>query len=68
MQAEIDICSDLNELKIFKKLSLRVVICSSHGLLWNQTWPQLAALQVVGSFVLQNSVADPEKKLVKAYS
>ena len=33
---------------------------------WRQTYPQVAALQLVSSFVLQNSVTCPEKKLEKA--
>ena len=36
------------------------------GLLWRQNYPQVAALQLVSSFVLQNSVTCPEKKLEKA--
>ena len=32
----------------------------------NKTVPQVAALQLVSSFVLQNSVPGPEKKLEKA--
>ena len=40
--------------------------CWRSGLLWRQNCPQVAALELVSSFVLQNSVTGPEKKLEKA--